>query len=252
MAVDLMPLYLAGLWCMVAKPDASASEPGNRWPLLLFLHGSGERGPPDGQSLHLVANHGPWKAPGLNKFMVVAPQCPSGLTWCGLAEKVAALTRALFRRRKQLDPRRCVLSGLSMGAFGCWSVVSAAPGLFGCVLAVCGGWAPALPRDTALSTVVARAKQKLTLREAREVSGAARRTKVWLFHGAKDTRVSPNGSRALYRALLGGKRRSPKFRLTVFPGMGHAVWARSFKTAGLLDWAATPVAAASMKRKRRA
>ena len=174
MAVDLMPLYLAGLWCMVAKPDASASEPGTRWPLLLFLHGSGERGPPDGQSLHLVANHGPWKAPSLNKFMVVAPQCPSGLTWCGLAEKVAALTRALFRRCKQLDPTRCVLSGFSMGAFGCWSVMSAAPGLFGCVLAVCGGWAPALPRDTALSTVVARAKQKLTLREAREVSGAAR------------------------------------------------------------------------------
>ena len=211
-------------------------------PLMLFLHGAGERGNKNGESLQKVKKHGPWRNPDLRRFLVVAPQCPSGLTWSGMAKGLWTLLR-IVRRRYMVDESRTVAAGLSMGAFGCWSLVSMFPGIIRCVLAVCGGYAPPLPRATELRRVVALAMRDVKGKEVRSL----KKIRVWLFHGSQDQVVVPKGSRELYRAL-GGRRRSRKhLRLTLFSNTGHACWGRVFRTAGLLEWAAP----SSGTRKRR-
>ena len=153
MVAQRQAVKIAWFWCVVQRPEATTEPP----PLLLFLHGAGERGAPDGSELHKVEKHGPWRAEGLEGFLLVAPQCPSGLTWPGLAHRVVALARQMLRRNPGPDPAMVSLAGLSMGAFGCWAA-AAAPDLFASVVAVCGGWAPPLPRAVTLREVVGMAR----------------------------------------------------------------------------------------------
>ena len=125
-----------GAWRLryaLRKPRGPESRP---WPLLLFLHGAGERG----TELGRVRLHGPWKAPASSPFLLVAPQCPQGATWPELAQELIALVSAV-RDQHRVDSTRLYVTGLSLGAFGAWAVVAAAPGLFAAIVPICGGFA---------------------------------------------------------------------------------------------------------------
>ena len=108
------------------------------WPLILFLHGSGERG----TNLWSVARHGPPKLVKTQAdfpFIVVSPQCPSGQTWnndtlLALLDEVAA--------HYQVDATRVYLTGLSMGGFGTWSLGLEHPERFAALAPICGGGDP--------------------------------------------------------------------------------------------------------------
>ena len=217
-------------WCVVHKPPPSAHPS----PFLLFLHGAGERGDTSGSDLKKVLLHGPWRSPGVERFFVVAPQCPTGQTWPSLASEVVALTRALFRRYQNIDQLSSTVTGLSMGGFGAWAAAVHSPGLFSAVVSVCGGFAPPMARGTPLRDVVALARRESL--PAREVA-AVKETRAWLFHGTDDKRVSPKGSRALYRSLGGRRRGRKSLRLTLYAGAGHSCWGRAYRTEDLLEWA---------------
>ncbi|MGE0605628.1 MAG: PHB depolymerase family esterase [Pirellulales bacterium] len=174
------------------------------WPLLLFLHGSGERG----DNLDLVKVHGPPKLIAAGKqfpFIVVSPQCPAGRAWEPI-ELVALLDD--IASRHNVDQDRIYVTGLSMGGYGSWRLASYAPDRLAAIAPICGGG----------ETFWARSFAHLP---------------VWAFHGAKDTGVPPERSQSMVAALekLGGH---PK--LTLYPEAGHDSWTQTYDNPEFYEW----------------
>src|SRR5262245_42370638 len=137
-------------------PAAYAVHP-QRWPLILFLHGAGERG----SNLQRVKRHGVAHVvegqPDF-PFLVVSPQCPPRAAWS--PDVLLALLEAVAQRH-DVDPERIYGTGLSMGGFGTWACALAAPERFAAIAPICGGGDP--------SRV-----------------GVLQHLPVWVFHGAHD------------------------------------------------------------------
>ena len=107
-------------------------------PLLLFLHGSGERGHMNGSELHKVQKDGPWDCPGADGFFILAPQCPKRLVWPTLVSEVRMLLTYICDRH-DVDKSRVYITGLSMGAIGAWALAASQPQMFAAIVSVCGG-----------------------------------------------------------------------------------------------------------------
>ncbi|MFT5528208.1 MAG: putative peptidase [Pirellulaceae bacterium] len=174
------------------------------WPVLLFLHGSGERG----DDLELVKKHGPPKLIAAGKefpFIVVSPQCPQNQWW--EPTELAALLDDISSKHK-VDKDRVYVTGLSMGGFGSWRLAFYAPDKFAAIAPICGGgeqyWASQISH-----------------------------VPVWAFHGAKDTGVPPERSQSMVDALKksGG---SPK--LTIYPEAGHDAWTETYNNPEFYTW----------------
>jgi len=174
------------------------------WPLLLFLHGSGERG----DDLELVKVHGPPKLIAAGKdfpFIVVSPQCPKDRRWEPI-ELVALLDD--IAEKHTVDGDRIYVTGLSMGGFGTWQLASYAPDRLAAIAPICGGgekyWA----------------KQFAHL-------------PVWAFHGAKDTGVPLERSQFMVDEL---KKNGGNPRLTIYPEAGHDSWTETYNNPELYEW----------------
>lgn len=174
------------------------------WPLLLFLHGSGERG----DDLELVKKHGPPKQIAAGKdfpMIVVSPQCPSGRRWEPI--ELVALLDDLASKYK-VDADRVYVTGLSMGGFGTWRLADYATDRIAAIAPICGGG------------------EKHWARQLTDLP-------VWAFHGAKDTAVPLERTQTMVDEIekLGGK---PK--LTIYPDAGHDSWTETYDNPQLLEW----------------
>ena len=175
-----------------------------RWPLILFLHGAGERG----DDLDLVRKHGPPKLveeqPDF-QFIVASPQCPAGEAW-----DVDVLVELLDEvvGNYPVAESRVYLTGLSMGGYGTWDLACARPGRFAAVAPVCGGG------------------RGLLAHRLRDVP-------VWAFHGAKDDVVPLVASQRMVERVnaAGGNA-----RLTVYPDAGHDSWTETYANPALYKW----------------
>jgi predicted peptidase len=162
-----------------------------RWPLMLFLQGAGERG----DDLQLVKRHGVAKIveeqPAF-PLLVVSPQCPPTEAWA--PEPLLALLDDI-EQHYDVDPERLYVTGLRMGGFGTWTVAIAAPDRFAAVAPICGG-------------------------DPSRV-GVLRHLPVWAFHGARDPIVPLQRTVEMVEALrqCGGN-----VRFTVYPEAGHDAW----------------------------
>ena len=175
-----------------------------RWPLILFLHGAGERG----DDLARVEVHGPpkiVKQGGHLEFIIVSPQCPRGLWWndkklIELLDKVIA--------SHSVDTDRLYLTGLSMGGFGTWHLASQYPDKFAAIAPICGGGQPAWAVNL-------------------------KNVPVWVFHGAKDQTVALAKSEEMVNALreCGGD-----VKFTVYPDAGHDSWTETYNNPELYEW----------------
>lgn len=183
-----------------------------RWPLILFLHGAGERG----TNLSKVAVHGPPKIvkdqPGF-PFIVVSPQCPNRQLWSN--EVLLPLLNDVMERYK-VDPHRVYLTGLSMGGYGAWHLALAHPERFAALAPICGG-------GDILPVLLADPKQ---LRALRTLA-------IWAFHGAKDPIVPLTESERMVAAL---KAAGNHVRLTVYPEGGHDSWTETYNSPALYSW----------------
>lgn len=171
-------------------------EQQEQWPLLVFLHGAGERG----DDLQKVKVHGPPRliAEGHEfPFIVVSPQCVSNQRWN--PDAVAHLVDHLCEKYK-IDRQRMYLTGLSMGGYGTWATLAAHPKLFAAAAPICGGGDP---------NTVAQFKH----------------VPLWVFHGAKDSVVPLRRSQEMVDALqaVGGN-----VKLTVYPEAEHDSWTESY------------------------
>lgn len=176
-----------------------------KWPLLLFLHGSGERG---NDNLDLVKKHGPPKIVDEKKdfpFITISPQCPTDKRWN--PQELAKLVDSLANTHA-VDPQRMYVTGLSMGGFGTWQLLAEYPGKFAAAIPICGGGDPSL---------------------AEKMKG----TPIWVFHGAKDTGVPIALSEAMVDAL---KKAGGNVKFTSYPEAEHDSWTETYNNPEVYKW----------------
>jgi len=175
-------------------------------PLVVFLHGAGERGDDNMQQLQTLPTQ-LFRSPAFTGS-VLAPQCPSGMFWGACMPELEALIERTIREH-HIDPQRVYLTGFSMGGYGTWELAARRPDLFAAVVPICGGgemkWAPSL-----------------------------KKVPLWAVHGADDKTIPPQRSRDMIQAVqsAGG---TPRY--TEFPGIGHDSWHSAYDlSSGILTW----------------
>lgn len=179
-------------------------EQKEKWPLLLFLHGAGERG----ADLDLVTIHGPPKLVKNGKqfpFIVVSPQCPKEQLWQPV-ELTALLNEV--EKKYRVDKDRIYVSGLSMGGFGTWALAAYTPYRFAALVPICGGG------------------EKFWVKKIKHVP-------IWVFHGAKDTAVPLNRSETLVDVL---KKAKADVTFTIYPDAGHDSWTETYNNPKVYEW----------------
>ncbi len=192
-------------------PDGYGEDASVSWPLIIFLHGMGERG----SDLTLVKKHGIPKVaeqgPDL-PFVAVSPQCPLDSVWTDQIDALDALYRNIARHYA-IDRDRVYLTGLSMGGYGTWHWATLRPRRFAAIVPICGGaMAPyGYPERVAVLNDVP----------------------VWAFHGARDQVVPLAESQKLVDVL---ERAGGNVRLTVYPEAGHDAWTETYANPELYAW----------------
>lgn len=175
-----------------------------KWPLIVFLHGAGEKG----NDLELLKRNAlPGKLEQLEDFpfIVISPQCPRGSYWS------AGLLFDLLdevEKEHRVDRDRIYATGVSMGGYGVWDMAGLQPWRFAAAAPICGGGNPMLA-------------EKL------------KRLPIWVFHGAMDEIVPLSESESMVNALraVGGE-----IRFTVYPDSGHDSWTRTYERTDIYEW----------------
>ncbi len=200
-------------------------RPSEAAPVILFLHGAGERGS-DGKrqsevGLGAAIREHPERWPAI----VVLPQVPAGQSWVGPAGAMAmaALDQTLAEFRG--DPTRLYLTGLSMGGNGSWSLGYQHPDRFAAIVAICGFLAsgPGFPSFLPAGTADAPG----------EVAARLRRIPIQVFHGDADRVVPAEESRRLVAALRAA---GADVQYTELPGVGHNAWDAAYGSAEVARW----------------
>ena len=191
-------------------PPEYGKTPGKKWPLILFLHGAGERG----DNLELVKIHGIPKIVEERDlpFVTLSPQCPINHWWseylpvldCLLAETIQTL---------DVDPQQIYLTGLSMGGFGTWHMAAEYPHRFAAIAPICAGmlWMFGFPQRSA---------------EIKHIP-------TWAFHGALDHVVPMDASEVMVQCL---KEAGADARLTIYPDLDHDSWTVTYNNPALYAW----------------
>jgi predicted peptidase len=198
---------------LLALPGDYSAKAKKRWPLMLFLHGAGERG----DDLGRVAAHGPPKLvkQGRNfPFIIVSPQCPSGQLWDN--DVLLALLDEV-EEKYRVDSSRVYLTGLSMGGYGSWSLAVTHPERFAAVAPICGGGE--------LVDILLAEKKK---------ANALKTLGIWAFHGGKDPLVKLEESERMVEALK--KFGCKEVELTVYPEAQHDSWTETYDNPRLYEW----------------
>ncbi|HEV7281895.1 MAG TPA: PHB depolymerase family esterase [Pirellulaceae bacterium] len=197
-------------------------EEGKKYPLVVFLHGAGERGSDNAAQMKhgvtdFVRNQSEYPC------FLIAPQCPEGKKWVEVnwsAEShdlpkepgdQMAMVRALIDQmveEKPIDADRIYITGLSMGGYGTWDAITRYPDLFAAAAPICGGGDP---------------QHAKTIKDI----------PIWCFHGDQDQAVKVERSRAMIAAIkeAGGE---PKY--TEYPGVAHDSWTRTYADDDFFAW----------------
>ena len=203
----------------------AASQP---TPVVLFLHGSGERGS-DGES-QLNAGLGPYVRAHADDFpaIVVFPQVEENGEWMGANVDMALAALDEASREFDGDPQRTYLTGLSMGGYGTWEIALKAPTRFAALVPICGALLPINDERALYVTGVANEADPYAALAAK-----LGRVPVWIFHGAKDEAVSPADDRKTFAAF---KAAGADVRYTEFPDAGHNSWDATYRHDAMWEW----------------
>jgi predicted peptidase len=182
-------------------------DPAKLWPLIVFLHGAGERG--DDGLLQTEVGLPSAIRRHADEFpaIVVMPQCPEGVWWDKASEDIERAYE-LTRRQYSIDPRRIYLTGLSMGGYATWMYGAQHSDRWAALLPICGGGnvddAPALARMP-----------------------------IWAFHGADDSVVKAEESRQMVEAV---KNAGGTVRYTEFEKTDHNSWDPAYRDKKTIKW----------------
>lgn len=182
-----------------------------KWPLILFLHGAGQRG----HDLEQTKKHGIPKIVEEQTdfpFITVSPQCPPDFWWITKLEALNTLLDEVIAAYA-VDANRIYLTGLSMGGYGAWHLAAQYPERFAAIAPVCGGgmWLLGFPEKVC----------------------ALAQVPVWAFHGAQDTVVKLEESVKMVETL---KACGGTARLTIYPEADHDSWTETYDNPKLYKW----------------
>lgn len=194
-------------------PDYTPDRP---WPVILFLHGSGERGD-DGLlqtdvGIGRAIRHNHRAIPAI----VVMPQCRDKHDWVGPMSQLALRCIEQTSREYYLDPDRLYLTGLSLGGQGAWNLAARLPDRFAAVVPVCGF--AELGPPTGLATRLAEHLTKVP---------------IWCFHGDEDKAVPVEKGREMVEAV---REAGGNIQYTEVKGGTHNVWDRAYGDRELWRW----------------
>lgn len=199
---------------------------GASWPVVLFLHGAGERG--DDGVRQTTVGLGPAlrRHPDRWPMVAVFPQARGGYGWRGpmLRQALGALDAAL--QEFHGDVARQYLTGISMGGFGTWRLALENPDRFAALVPVCGG-------VDVPATVLAGAGAAEVDAPADAAARVLASVPTWIFHGADDPIIPVEESRLAYAAL---RRAGADPRYTEYRGVGHNSWDLAYAEADLSHW----------------
>jgi len=200
---------------------------GEQYPLVLFLHGAGERGDNNESQIAVGLPYlFSWDESPVYNAIVVAPQCPTDCQWVNIPWIQSSFDRKNVKESRELqavlailqevmgfcnvDSDRVYVTGLSMGGFGTFDLLARHGSLFAAGVTVCGGCDPHT--------------------DAKNLS----RIPIWSFHGSVDNVVPPMGSRLMYARIrnLGGD----KIRYTEYSGMDHGIWNNAYSDREMVSW----------------
>jgi poly(3-hydroxybutyrate) depolymerase len=208
----------------VYLPEEWRRDDRKEWPVILFLHGRGERGAEGMWQTQIGLPQAIRDHPERWPFIVVMPQCAQGHFWTDpdmLAVSLAALDEEI--KEFHADPARTYLSGLSMGGYGAWELARLHPSRWAAVVIAAGGvfWSYSPDRWLLASSLLG------------EYAQAISHTPIWLFHGAEDNIVAPRQSELMFSAF---KASGGHIRLWVYQGLKHDCWTRAFNEPELPRW----------------
>jgi predicted peptidase len=199
-------------------------DPEDKYPLVVFLHGAGERG--DDNTAQLKHCLSEFCTPDRRKnypCYVLAPQCPAEQKWVDVdwsnpspvwpdeispSLKMTLEVVDAMLADAAVDKNQVYVAGLSMGGYGTWDALARRPQFFAAAIPICGGGNP-------------------------ENVASYRNVPIWCFHGDLDTAVPVESSRSMIAALqqAGGE---PRY--TEYPGVKHDSWTRPFANEETFVW----------------
>jgi lysophospholipase L1-like esterase/poly(3-hydroxybutyrate) depolymerase len=195
-----------------------------KYPLVVLLHGAGERG--DDNKAQLKWGGSLFTKPEVREkypAFVLVPQCPKEKKWVevdwaaedgtapaelGTTQKLLLGTIDAVQKEFSIDPDRHYLTGLSMGGYGTWDLITRQPERWAAAVPICGGG-------------------------DKTKAGAAKAIPVWAFHGDNDTVVKPVRSKLMVDAL---KAAGGSVSFTLYPGVAHDSWSVAFAEPNFLPW----------------
>lgn len=201
-----------------------------QYPLLIFLHGAGERGQDNAAQLkngkQFILDNFYTKYPAI----VLIPQCPSNSYWSnvqrnqignkatfryGLTNDPTTAMQALtyliadWTNFKNVNQNQIYVGGLSMGGMGVYELLWRMPNTFASAFVICGGG------------------------NMKKIADAASYTPIWIFHGSADPIVPVQFARDLYKDIYKANKES---KYTEYPGVGHNSWNNAFQEKDLVPW----------------
>ena len=208
---------------LVQFPEGfSKKDKDTLWPMIVFLHGAGERGP-DLEKVKVwgppeMVSKGEMKLP----FIILSPQCPEGEDWSEHLDTVVALIKETSKKYP-VDKTRVYLTGISMGGGGTWQLAMKAPELFAAIAPVCG-------------------------KGRRWTTEPLKGLPVWMFHGDKDPVIMVQEAYIMNDAL---KEMGNEVRMTIYPGVQHNSWSATYSNPELYDWFLSHKKEISDKKKKK-
>ena len=201
------------------------------WPVVLFLHGSGERGDDGLIQTEVGIGHAIRVKNSRFPFIVVMPQCRENKIW-GAADMQAQALAALDASTSEFhgDRSRVYLTGLSMGGYGVWDIASTHPGRFAALIPICSGIRSIADMPELFVSVAGDAK---IADPYAEVARRIANTPIWMFHGDADPSVPVAEARQMAEALTAVQAR---FKYTEYPGVGHNSWDNAYAEPDLFPW----------------
>lgn len=201
-------------------------SPKQKWPIILFLHGAGERGE-DGL-FQTQVGIGKAIREHRDRFpaIVVLPQCHKNIWWAQTPmDDIAIASLEAATKEFHGDKNRTYLTGLSMGGYGAWYLAGKYPGRFAAIAPICGGiLVPDMARMQPAEDVT-------PYTEAAKKIG--NKTPTWIFHGGDDPVVPVSESQKMSAAMkaVGGD-----VQYTEYPGVGHDSWLKAYDDAEFIKW----------------
>lgn len=202
-----------------------------KWPVVLFLHGVGERGDDGLKQTDIGIAHAIRLDESRFPLVVVMPQCRKDKRWIHpemQAQALAALEQSV--REFHGDRTRIYLNGLSMGGYGTWDMTAKYPGKFAAYVPICGGiyGPPKVPE----ARVAVAADPNISDPYA-ETARRIGTTPIWIFHGAADDTVPVEESRKMAQALQAAH---ANVRYTEYPDVKHNSWDKAYSEPELIPW----------------